>query len=162
MRHRKTQRKLGRKAPHRIAMYRNMVSSLIEHERITTTLAKAKELRSQVEKTITLGKRLDDVLQKERDTRTRSEQMRYANTFGRLAKRVNSIEVIHKLFDNLVPRLRERPGGYTRIVQAGFRVGDAAPMAVIELVCRDSAMKKADAAAPSPVQGSDSASTVSA
>lgn len=119
MRHRLKGRKLNRTASHRKAMFANMAASLIEHEQIVTTLPKAKELRSIVDKLITLGKRGD----------------LHAR---RLAiSKMRDVEQAKKLFDVLGPRYKDRNGGYTRVLKAGFRYGDNAPMAVIELVDRD-------------------------
>ena len=119
MRHRKSGRQLNRNSAHRQAMYRNMAGSLIEHEVIKTTLPKAKELRRVVEPLITLAK--EDTV---------------ANR--RLAfSRTRSKEAVGKLFTELGPRYQERPGGYTRILKCGYRDGDAAPMAYIELVGRE-------------------------
>ena len=118
MRHRKSGRRLNRNSSHRQAMFRNMAGSLIEHEVIKTTLPKAKELRRVVEPLITLAK--EDTV---------------ANR--RLAfSRTRSKDVVGKLFGELGPRYQERPGGYTRILKCGYRAGDAAPMAYIELVGR--------------------------
>ena len=116
MRHRKAGRQLGRKSPHRTAMYRNMASSLVLHETIRTTLPKAKELRRVVEPLITLAKQ-DGVAQRRR-------------AFDRLRDKA----VVGKLFNELGPRYRARPGGYLRILKIGFRPGDAAPMALVQLV----------------------------
>lgn len=116
MRHNKAGRRLGRTTSHRIAMFRNMVTSFLEHERITTTDAKAKELRSIAEKMITLGKRGD------------LHAMRQAAAYIRDKK------VVTKLFSTIAPRYKERDGGYTRIVKLGIRPGDNAPLSVIELV----------------------------
>lgn len=116
MRHRKAGRQLGRKSPHRTAMYRNMASSLVLHETIRTTLPKAKELRRVVEPLITLAKQ-DGVAQRRR-------------AFDRLRDK----EVVGKLFNELGPRYRARPGGYLRILKIGLRPGDAAPMALVQLV----------------------------
>jgi len=116
MRHRKAGRQLGRKSPHRTAMYRNMASSLVLHETIRTTLPKAKELRRVVEPLITLAKQ-DGVAQRRR-------------AFDRLRDK----EVVGKLFNELGPRYRARPGGYLRILKIGLRAGDAAPMALVQLV----------------------------
>ena len=121
MNHRKTGRKLGRTSAHRKSLFRNMVTSLLDHEQIQTTDAKAKELRGVAEKMITLGKR--GTLHARRQA---------------LAS-IRSKEVIAKLFSELADRYRERPGGYTRVIKLGQRAGDAAPMAIIELVDRDSA-----------------------
>lgn len=118
MRHRKSGRQLNRNSSHRQAMFRNMASSLIEHEIIKTTLPKAKELRRVAEPLITLAKE-DSVANR------------------RLAfSRTRSKAAVGKLFSELGPRYQERPGGYTRILKCGYRAGDAAPMAFIELVDR--------------------------
>jgi large subunit ribosomal protein L17 len=121
MRHRKAGRKLNRNAPHRRAMFRNMTASLIEHELIKTTLPKAKELRRVAEPLITLAK--EDSVSARRQA------------FNRLRDR----EAVGKLFSELGPRYRERPGGYLRILKCGFRPGDNAPMAYVELVDRPDA-----------------------
>ena len=118
MRHRQGLRKLNRTSSHRQAMLRNMCNSLITHEAIKTTLPKAKELRMAVEPLITLGK-----------TPTLANR--------RLAfDRTRDRDVVAKLFNDLGPRFKARPGGYTRILKMGFRVGDNAPMAFVELVDR--------------------------
>ena len=121
MRHRKAGRKLNRNAPHRRAMFRNMTASLIEHELIKTTLPKAKELRRVAEPLITLAK--EDSVSARRQA------------FNRLRDR----EAVGKLFSELGPRYREHPGGYLRILKCGFRAGDNAPMAYVELVDRPDA-----------------------
>ena len=118
MRHGHGLRKLNRTSEHRLAMLRNMMNSLIEHEVIKTTLPKAKELRRVVEPMITLGK--EPTLANKR------------LAFDRLRNRDN----VTKLFGELGPRYKARPGGYTRILKMGFRVGDNAPMALVELVDR--------------------------
>jgi len=118
MRHRKSGRKLGRTKSHRKALLRNMVTSLLEHERIQTTDAKAKELRGVAERMITLGKRGD------------LHARRQAAAF------IRSQGVTSKLFDELADRYRDRPGGYTRVIKVGRRAGDAAPVSIIELVDR--------------------------
>ncbi|GGD89729.1 50S ribosomal protein L17 [Aureimonas endophytica] len=119
MRHANRGRKLNRTASHRKAMFANMVASLIEHEQIVTTLPKAKDLRPIVEKMITLGKRGD------------------LHARRQAISQVRDPSVVTKLFDVLGPRYAERNGGYTRVLKAGFRRGDNAPMAVIEFVDRD-------------------------
>ena len=119
MRHRLKGRKLNRTASHRKAMFANMAAALIQHEQIVTTLPKAKELRSIVDKLITLGKRGDLHARRQAISRTRD------------------VEQSKQLFDVLGPRYKDRNGGYTRVLKAGFRYGDNAPMAVIELVDRD-------------------------
>lgn len=116
MRHRRSGRKLGRTTSHRDAMLRNMVTSLLKYEKITTTDAKAKELRRVAEKMVTLGKRGD------------LHARRQALAFVRDRKMVG------KLFDEISPRYRERNGGYTRIIKIGYRVGDNAPLSMIEFV----------------------------
>ncbi len=116
MRHNKAGRRLGRTTSHRIAMFRNMVTSFLSHEKITTTDAKAKELRSIAEKMITFGKKGD------------LHAMRQAASFIRDKK------VVTKLFTTIAPRYKERNGGYTRIVKLGIRPGDTAPLSMIELV----------------------------
>ena len=141
MRHRKAGRQLGRKSPHRTAMYRNMASSLVLHETIRTTLPKAKELRPVVEKLITLGKR--------GGIHARRQVFAFLRDDATTAK----------LFETLGQRYSERPGGYTRVLKAGFRYGDAAPMAIIELVDRDPEAKGQDSG---PVMGADEAEAVAA
>ena len=118
MRHRKSGRQLNRNSSHRKAMFRNMAASLLRHEVITTTLPKAKELRRVAEPLITMAK--NDTV----------HQRRLA--FSRLRDR----DVVTKLFNELGPRYKERPGGYLRILKMGYRAGDAAPMALVELVDR--------------------------
>ena len=116
MRHGKAGRRLGRKTSHREAMFRNMVTSLLEHGKITTTDAKAKEIRVVAERMITLGKRGD------------LHSMRLA------ASVIREKTVVSKLFSTIAPRYKERLGGYTRIIKLGIRQGDAAPVSLIELV----------------------------
>ncbi len=118
MRHRESGRKLNRNSSHRKAMFRNMAVSLIEHEMIRTTLPKAKELRRFAEPLITMAK-IDNVAKR-----------RLA--FSRLRNR----NIVTKLFNELGPRYKERPGGYLRILKCGFRTGDKAAMAIVELVDR--------------------------
>jgi large subunit ribosomal protein L17 len=119
MYHRKSYRRFGRSSEHRQAMFANLAASLIRHEQIITTLPKAKDLRPVVEKLVTLGKRGD--LHARRQA---------------LAK-LGDADMVRKLIDVLGPRYKERHGGYTRIMKAGYRYGDAAPVAVIEFVDRD-------------------------
>ncbi|TCD13105.1 50S ribosomal protein L17 [Oricola cellulosilytica] len=119
MRHGKSGRKLNRTASHRKAMFANMAASLIEHEQIVTTLPKAKELRPVVEKLVTLGKRGDLHARRQAISAIRDEKQ------------------VRKLFDAIATRYADRNGGYLRIMKAGFRHGDNAPMAVIEFVDRD-------------------------
>ena len=127
MRHRKQGRKLNRTASHRKAMFKNMAVSLLTHEQIVTTLPKAKEMRSIADKLITLGKRGD------------------LHARRQAASQLQDAETVKKLFSVLADRYKDRAGGYTRVLKAGFRYGDNAPMAVIELVERDvDAKGKAD------------------
>lgn len=116
MRHNKSGRKLGRNSSHRLAMMRNLVTSLLEHEKITTTDCRAKELRKVAEKMITLGKR--------GDIHARRQALQV----------VRDRKVVAKLFDRLAPRYQDRPGGYTRIVKLANRLGDNASQSIIELV----------------------------
>jgi len=125
MRHAKGYRRLNRTHEHRKAMFANMAGSLIEHEQIKTTLPKAKELKRVVEKLVTLGKRGD--LHARRQAASRLKQDMH----------------VAKLFDVLGPRYKERQGGYVRVLKAGFRYGDMAPMAIVEFVDRDVAAKGA-------------------
>ena len=118
MRHRQSGRQLNRNSSHRKAMFRNMAVSLLDHEIIKTTLPKAKELRGVVEPLITLAKK-DSVA---------NRRLAFARTRDKA--------IVGKLFTELGPRYNERPGGYVRVLKAGFRAGDAAPMAIIELVDR--------------------------
>jgi large subunit ribosomal protein L17 len=126
MRHGNTNRKLNRTSAHRKAMFANMSASLIKHEQIVTTLPKAKELRPIVEKLITLGKRGDLHARRQAIAQMRDETQ------------------VQKLFATVGPRYKDRNGGYTRILNAGFRYGDNAPLAVIELVDRDPDAKGLD------------------
>lgn len=134
MRHQNAGRKFSRNSAHRKAMFRNMVTSVIEHERITTTDPKAKEVRRLVERTITIALRLGDVLTKPRDQRSAAEQGKYVHALRMAGRMIRTREALHRLFDHVAPRLVGRPGGYTRILKVGTRPGDAAPMAILELV----------------------------
>jgi large subunit ribosomal protein L17 len=134
MRHRVAGRKLQRTSSHRAALFRNMAAALIKHEQITTTLAKAKELRPYVEKLITLAKKGG------------LSNRRLAH-----ARLMDDTQLV-KLFDVLAPRYEGRAGGYTRVIKAGLRASDAAAMAIIELVDRDPAAKGQDSG---PVMGGD-------
>lgn len=134
MRHRKAGRKLGRNSSHRKAMWRNMVTSVIEHGRIRTTEAKAKEVRSMVEKTITKAIRVADIVAKDADTRTTEEKTRLVHAIRMAGRMVRSKDALHRLFHEIAPQLTSRPGGYTRITKAGPRPGDAAPTAYIEII----------------------------
>jgi large subunit ribosomal protein L17 len=134
MRHRVGGRKLQRTSAHRAALFRNMAAALIKHEQITTTLAKAKELRPYVEKLVTLGKRGG------------LSNRRLAHA------RLLDDAQLTKLFDVLAARFADRNGGYTRIIKAGIRASDASPMAIIEFVDRDMSAKGQDSG---PVQSDD-------
>ncbi len=126
MRHRKLGRRFSRDVGHRQAMFQALAASLIRHEQIVTTLPKAKDLKRIVEKFITLAKRGD------------------LNSRRLAAARLRDEDMVKKLFDVLGPRYKDRAGGYTRVLKAGFRYGDSAPRAVIELVDRDVSVKGAE------------------
>ena len=126
MRHGKVHRKLNRKPEHRRAMFANMAAALIKHEQIITTLPKAKDLRPVVEKLVTLGKRGD------------------LHARRQAVAKIRDVAMVKKLFDVLGPRYKDRNGGYTRVLKAGYRHGDSAPIAVIEFVERDEAAKGLD------------------
>jgi large subunit ribosomal protein L17 len=131
MRHGKVHRKFNRTAEHRKAMFANMCAALIKHEQIVTTLPKAKDLRPVVEKLVTLGKRGD------------------LHARRQAVAELRDVAMVKKLFEVLGPRYKERNGGYTRVLKAGFRYGDNAPVAVIEFVDRDVDAKGQDSG---PVQ----------
>ncbi|MDN2580643.1 MULTISPECIES: 50S ribosomal protein L17 [Aquibium] len=139
MRHGRSGRKLNRTSSHRKAMFTNMAASLIEHEQITTTLPKAKELRPIVEKLVTLGKRGD------------------LHARRQAISQVGSAVLVKRLFDTIAPRYAERHGGYLRIMKAGFRYGDNAAMAVIEFVDRDTSAKGAGDRARTEAEASEEA-----
>src|SRR5690606_31968147 len=126
MRHKKLGRRFGRDSAHRQAMFSNMAAALIKHEQIVTTLPKAKDLKRVIDKYITLAKRGD------------------LNSRRLAAARLRDEEQVKKLFDVLAPRYKDRAGGYARVLKAGFRYGDNAPRAVIELVDRDETAKGAE------------------
>ena len=126
MRYGKSGRKLNRTASHRKAMFANMAASLIKHEQIVTTLPKAKEMKPIIDKLITLGKRGD------------------LHARRQAISQIRDVAMVKKLFDTLGERYKEREGGYSRVLKAGFRYGDNAPMAVIELVDRDPEARGAD------------------
>jgi large subunit ribosomal protein L17 len=126
VRHGKAHRKLNRKPEHRRAMFANMAAALIKHEQIVTTLPKAKDLRPVVEKLVTLGKRGD------------------LHARRQAIAKIRDLAMVKKLFDVLGPRYKDRNGGYTRVLKAGFRHGDSAPVAVIEFVERDESAKGLD------------------
>jgi large subunit ribosomal protein L17 len=122
MRHRKSGRKLGRNSSHRKAMYRNMAASLLTHETIKTTLPKARELRRVVEPLITLARKADGSV----PDAVRRRRLAF--------DRLRDDAAVGKLFAELGPRFKERPGGYLRILKIGYRAGDSAPMAVVQLL----------------------------
>lgn len=126
MRHGKSGRKLNRTASHRKAMFANMAASLIRHEQIVTTLPKAKELKPIIDKLVTLGKRGD------------------LHARRQAISQIQDKDAVSKLFETLGPRYKDRAGGYSRVLKAGFRYGDSAPIAVIELVDRDVSAKGAE------------------
>jgi len=130
MRHRRQGRKLNRTATHRTALFANLASALIKHEQIVTTLPKAKELRRVADRLVTLAKKGDLHARRLALSRLRDEAM------------------VAKLFGTLGPRYAARPGGYTRVLKAGFRYGDSAPMAVIEFVDRDPDARGLDSGPP--------------
>jgi large subunit ribosomal protein L17 len=134
MRHRRSGRKFNRTASHRQAMFANMAAALVKHEQIVTTLPKAKDLRGVVEALITLAKRGD------------------LHARRVVASRLRDEATVAKLFETLGPRYQSRSGGYTRVLKAGFRYGDSAPLAVIELVDRDENAKGLDSG---PVAGEE-------
>jgi large subunit ribosomal protein L17 len=131
MRHGKAHRKLNKRPSHRRAMFANMAAALIKHEQIVTTLPKAKELRPVVEKLVTLGKRGD------------------LHARRQAVAQVRDVGMVKKLFEVIGPRYKDRNGGYTRVLRAGFRYGDSAALAVIEFVERDIAARGKDSG---PVQ----------
>ena len=139
MRHRKAGRKFNRTASHRKAMFANLANALIKHEQIKTTLPKARDLRRVVEPLITLGKRGDLHARRQAFAQLRDNAM------------------VKKLFDELGPRYKERPGGYTRVLKAGYRHGDMAPMAFIELVDRDVDAKGLDSGPMQDVEAGEEA-----
>ena len=141
MRHGNAHRKLNRTAEHRKAMFANMCAALIKHEQIITTLPKAKDLRPIVEKLVTLGKRGD------------------LHARRQAVAQMRDVEMVKKRFDVLGPRYKDRNGGYTRVIKAGFRYGDSAPVAVIEFVDRDEDAKGLDSG---PVQETKVEETVAA
>ena len=125
MRHRQSGRKLNRTSSHRKSLFKNMAQALLKHEQIVTTLPKAKELKRVVEKLITLGKKGN----------LHSRRLAF--------NQIRDKDMVSKLFENIAKRYSDRKGGYTRVLKAGFRYGDSAPMAVIELVDRDENAKGA-------------------
>ena len=139
MRHKIGNKKLNRTSEHRKALFKNMLNSLVKYEQITTTLPKAKVLRPQAEKLITIGK--NDTL---------------ANT-KRLVSKLQNIETVNKIRKKLSKRYETRKGGYTRIIKAGYRYGDNAPMAIIEFVDRDVEAKRVDKKKKTETKGKEQA-----
>lgn len=139
MRHGFAHRKLNRTAEHRRAMFANMAAALIKHEQITTTLPKAKDLRPIVEKLVTFGKRGG------------------LHARRQAISQIRDVAMVKKLFDVLGPRYKARNGGYTRVMKAGFRFGDSAPLAVIEFVDRDVEAKGLDSGPVPEVQAEEPA-----
>ena len=137
MRHRVAYRKLGRVTEHRIALLRNQASALIRHERIETTVPKAKELRPFVERLITIAKR----------GLAANDGVRVVNARRLVARDIQDNDVVSKLFDTIAPRFAERPGGYTRLLKLGYRRGDSAEVAQVELLGSEYDPKKAEEAA---------------
>ena len=147
MRHRKAGRKFGRNSSSRKAMFRNMVTSILRHEQVRTTEAKAKEVRKYVERVVTLGKNAPSVdaieaLPAEEQEAARASRV---HAIRRARLWVNDVEVLRKVFGEYAERYQERPGGYTRVIKAGVRPGDNAPMAVIELVRDEAGVVEAEA-----------------
>ena len=137
MRHGMSGRKLGRKSGHRVSMFSNLANALIKHEQISTTLPKAKDLRPIVEKLVTLGKR--------GDLHARRQAL----------SMLKDADLTKKLFAVLADRYKSRQGGYTRVLKAGFRYGDNAPMAIIEFVDRDVTAKGKDSGPKAEAQGAE-------
>lgn len=134
MRHGMSGRKLGRKSQHRASMFANLANALIKHEQITTTLPKAKDLRPIVEKLVTLGKRGD------------------LHARRQAVSLIKDKDIVAKLFSTLAERYKTRQGGYIRVLKAGFRYGDNAPMAIIEFVDRDESAKGQDSGYVEPAE----------
>jgi large subunit ribosomal protein L17 len=152
MRHQRAGLHLSRTSSHRRALFSNLIASLFTHERIRTTDAKAKQTRRLAERTITLARRLGDVLSKEPDARTAEERARVVHAV-RLARRVvRDRGAVVKLFDEIGPRYLGRPGGYTRIIKVGNRPGDAAPVSILELI-PDGQRPASEKGAEAPAKG---------
>ena len=154
MRHMKSGRRLGRNSTHRKAMYRNMVTSLMIHGRIKTTEAKAKELRRIADRVITLGKKVPPSALEACDADSAEfKKLRAARVHNirRARKMVLDADALNRVFNEYAERYAERPGGYTRIYKLGFRAGDNAPMALIELVVDHPAVQTDDVIEPEEV-----------
>lgn len=149
MRHQIAGVRLSRTSAHRKALFSNLVAALFTHEKIRTTLPKARETRRIAERTITLARRLGDVLAKEPDKRTDEEAARVVHALRQARSVVRDRAAVVKLFDEIGPRFLARRGGYTRIVKLGQRPGDAAPMSILELVTDETE----GAVAPAPEAG---------
>jgi large subunit ribosomal protein L17 len=146
MRHRNAKRKLSMDGSQRRAMFRNMVTSLLQHGQIETTLAKARELRGVADRVISMGKRAPGVDGLEGDALVKARASRVA-AIRRAAVWVHDEDTLRRLFSELAERFRTRPGGYTRVVKVGLRTGDKAPMAVIQLVEALASSETAEASA---------------
>jgi large subunit ribosomal protein L17 len=142
MRHRKSGRKLNRNSSHRKAMFSNMVASLIEHGRIQTTLAKAKELSPLADRTINWGVKVSDLVGKDPKKMDLTERLQIVHAKRMAGRVLKDRDALDKLFDEVAPRLEGRPGGYTRVLKTNWRRGDAAPMALVELVGAPAKAKK--------------------
>jgi large subunit ribosomal protein L17 len=150
MRHQRAGLHLSRTSSHRKALFSNLVASLFTHERIQTTDAKAKQTRRLAERTITLARRLGEVLTKDPGSRTPEESARVVHAV-RLARRVvRDRGAVVKLFDEIGPRFLGRPGGYTRIIKVGARAGDAAPISILELMPDGQRPSGGEKSAPEP------------
>jgi large subunit ribosomal protein L17 len=134
MRHQRAGLHLSRTSAHRKALFSNLIASLFTHERIQTTDAKAKQTRRLAERTITLARRLGDVLTKDPGSRTPEESARVVHAVRMARRLVRDRGAVVKLFDDIGPRFLGRPGGYTRIIKVGPRAGDAAPISILELM----------------------------
>ena len=137
MRHQITGKKLGRNAPQRSGLRRNLMNQLIQHERIKTTKAKAQFVRSDFEKLITLAKhglKANAEAGEEETPKAKAAKARFVHAHREAAKQLNDPEAVRKLFETVAPRYEKRPGGYTRILKLGLRQGDAADMVLLELV----------------------------
>ena len=134
MRHRKSGRKLNRNSSHRKAMFSNMVSSLVTHGRIETTEAKAKELRGIAERTINWSVKVNELCAKDSTTLSRDEKLEVMHAKRMAGRVLKDRDALTHLFHEVAPAMAGRPGGYTRVIKTRVRKGDAAPMAMIELV----------------------------
>ena len=152
MRHQKAGRKLGRTSSHRHAMFCNMLSSLVMHERIETTDAKAKELKRLADRTISWGTSVNDLLAKGRDKLDGDEKARVVHAMRMAGRFLRQRKALDKLFGEVAPRFRGRTGGFTRVLKTRVRIGDAAPMSFVELVGHNLV---AEAKAPAPAAKSE-------